>query len=354
MKINDTLINASCEDVIAELQRQLSINQIPYLQKTVNSAKNIQVQCPYHSNGQERRPSAGIRKTDGMFHCFACDTTHTLPEVISYVFGKDDMFGRWGMKWLIKNFTAVEVEEREDVEIDVERNNTTNKSSILDNSGNNQHNYVSEDELDSYRYYHEYWKERGIVDEDIIELFDLGYDKRTNCITFPNRDTNGNCLFVARRNVETKWFNYPKDVEKPLYGLYELYTYFDTFNPTHRNAEALDFSFGDDKPIGLNIPDKLYITESMIDCLLLWQSKKYAVALNGTGSELQFKQLRALPIRHYVLATDNDEAGKKAREKLRRNLPNKLITEIDFPKYIKDIGECTKQQIDNIDEWEVL
>lgn len=342
MLINDIMINASCEEILSELQRQLAINHIPYLQKSHDAGKNIQVQCPYHGNGQERRPSAGILKKDGTFHCFACGAVHTLPEVISYCFGKDDMFGKWGMKWILKNFATVKVEEREDVEIDLERNHTANKNNILDNSANNKHSsFVTEEELDSYRYYHEYWAERGIVDDDVIELFDLGYDKRTNCITFPVRDIDGNCLFVARRNVETKWFNYPKDVDKPLYGLYELHhAFMSDINPLYAFSELPKV--------------KLYITESMIDCLLLWQAGKYAVALNGLGNELQFKQLRELLIRHYVLATDNDESGRKARDRIKFNIPRKMFTEIDFPRAIKDIGECTKEQIQNIEKWEVF
>lgn len=342
MIVNDIMINASCEEILAELQRQLAINKIPYLQKIHDSGRNIQVQCPYHGNGQERRPSAGILKKDGTFHCFACGEVHTLPEVISYVFDKDDMFGKWGMRWILKNFATVKVEERADVEIDLERNHTTNKNSVLDNSADNKHSsFVTEEELDSYRYYHEYWTKRGIIDDDIIELFDLGYDKRTNCITFPVRDIDGNCLFVARRNVETKWFNYPKDVEKPLYGLYELHRAFlSEVNPLYAFSELHKV--------------ELYITESMIDCILLWQAGKYAVALNGTGSSEQFKQLRTLPCRHLILATDNDKAGKLAREKLRKALSNKLITEIQFPEYRKDIGECTSDEIQNIERWEIF
>ena len=332
MKINDTIINADCETVIAELQRQLAINNILYLQRTINGASNIQVQCPFHGNGQERHPSAGIRKSDGVFHCFSCDARHTLPEVISYCFGQNDMLGRWGMRWLLRNFSATSIEERKDVEIDFERNTSAHKDSSVDSSDTDKPiSVVSEEELDSYRYYHEYWTERGITNDDIIELFDLGYDIDTNCITFPNRDINGNCVFVARRNVKTKWFNYPKDVEKPLYGLYEL---------TYTGL--------------IHYADKVYITESMIDCLLLWQSGKYAVALNGLGSEEQIKILQQLSIRQYVLATDNDKRGLEARDRLRNALSNKLITEIDFPRYRKDIGECTRREIDNIDKWEVF
>ena len=138
LQIGDTIINAELSDVLGELQRQLAINHIPYLQKTIDGGRNIMIQCPYHGNGQERKPSAGIRKSDGIFHCFACHEVHTLPEVISYVFGWDDMFGQQGMKWLIRNFTAVRIEERQDVQIDLERNNTANKNNALGNNNSNK------------------------------------------------------------------------------------------------------------------------------------------------------------------------------------------------------------------------
>jgi len=339
MKINEIYINADLSDILSELRTQLTYNQIPYLQNIKDSGNNIMVQCPFHGNGQERKPSMGIRKSDGIAHCFACHEVHTFPEIISFCFGWDDMFGKQGMKWLVKNFGTVQIEERKDVEIDLERNNITSTNNALGDSDSDKPQWVSEEELDSYRYYHKYWGERGITDDDIIELFDLGYDRETNSITFPVRDIDGHCLFVARRNVRSKIFNYPKGVEKPLYGLYEL-----SERVNILQAHTGNFS--------------VFITESMIDCILLWQSKHYAVALNGTGSELQYEQLRKLPTRHLILATDNDKAGRLAKEKIRKNVSNKLITEIDFPSDIKDVGDLGKAKrfndIKNIKNWEVL
>lgn len=359
MQISDTIINAELSDVLGELQRQLAINHIPYLKKTIDGGRNIMVQCPYHGNGQERKPSAGIRKSDGIFHCFACHEVHTLPEVISYVFGWDDMFGQQGMKWLIRNFTAIRIEERQDVQIDLERNNTANKNNALGNNNSDKPQWVSEEELDSYRYYHIYWRQRGITDDNIIELFDLGYDKQTDSITFPVRDVDGHCLFVATRKVKQKIFSYPKGVEKPLYGLYELYYMVYAkggFGYTMNGPADGDKEYK--VTATMNFPTDLFITESMIDCILLWQAGHYAVALNGTGSELQYWQLRKLPVRHFILATDNDKAGRLAKDKIRQNVKGKLITKIEFPEDIKDIGDLGKAKrfndIKNIKDWEVF
>lgn len=322
MKINEVEFDADLEDIIDELQRQLKLNKINLLQETINTTNDIMVQCPYHSDGQENRPSAGIRKSDGMFHCFACNEVHSLPEVISYCFG-EDMFGKFGWRWLVKNFKRIEIEERKDLELDFERTRSSNNCNNRDDKI-----YVTEEELDKYRYYHPYWKKRRIVDDWLIELFDLGYDKATKCITMPNRDLDGNCVFVARRSVNTKYFNYPKGVEKPVYGLYEL-TKVGVIN--YHNLYGYSF-----------YPDEIIICESMIDALTCWQYGKYAVALNGLGTERQFDDLRRVPCRKYILATDNDKAGLQARKRLKKALYNKIITEYKLPKGKKDINDLEK------------
>ncbi len=317
MYLNNVQFNTDTENILLELKSQLNVNGIFLLEKIKDSGNDIMVTCPYHAGGQERRPSAGIRKSDGQFHCLACGETHSLYEVISYCFGHtDDILGKFGWNWLLKNFATVRIEERKPIDLHCERkrnNRSNNKSDSISDI-----HFVDEETLDSYRYYHPYWKKRGITDERIIELFDLGYDKATNCITFPVRDVNGRCLFVARRSTKTKYFNYPKDVEKPLYGLYELQSI---------QNEII-------------IKQEIIVCESMLDALSFWQVGKYAVALNGTGTELQYKQLRQLPCRKMILATDMDSAGMKAREKLRTQLTNKIVTEYIFPDGIKDVNQC--------------
>ena len=334
MLINGIQFNCELSDIISELQTQLRLNGIQLLQRATNTSKDIMVQCPYHGDGQEHRPSAGIRKSDGQFHCFACNETHSLQEVISYCFGHyEDAFGSFGWKWLNKNFASVQVEERKDVELDFGRSSGIHSNSNIKRSGVSDvgglcekvRQCVSEEELDRYRYTHPYWKKRGITDERIIELFDLGYDKSTDCITFPIRDVNGKCLFVARRSTKTKYFNYPQGVEKPVYGLFEIYQ------------------------LG-QFPKEIIVCESMLDALTAWQYGKYAVALNGLGNELQFKQLRDLPCRKLILATDNDKAGMKARDRIKSNVKNKIITEYVFPKDKKDLNELSFSEFEALEE----
>ena len=289
MRINDIEFNANLWDILTELKSQLQVNGIDLLGNMKQSGHNIQVCCPYHN---ERRPSAGIDMNTGIFHCFACQEVRSLEELIAFCFGHgDDM--KFGWNWLLKNFLTISVEERNEIPIDIDRKVLYNVS--------NDREYISDEELDKYRYIHPYMYKRGLTDE-VIETFDIGYDENTRCITFPVRDKSGGTLFIARRSVNSKFFNYPKEAEKPLYGLYELY-------------QQRVF------------PSAVIVCESMLDALSFWTVRKYAVALNGLGNELQFKQLRELPCRELILCTDMDEAGTKARERIRKNIKNKIIAE---------------------------
>ena len=343
MIINGVIFNTDLMDIIQELKAQLEINGIHMFAKMFDSGDDVMVCCPYHKDGQERKPSAGIRKTDGTFHCFACGETHSLPDVVSYCFGWNDPFGTHGYKWLAKNFSALEVESRDDIEIDLERNNISNKSSVLDNRGNNKSFYLTEEELDSYRYVHPYMYERGLTD-NVIELFDIGYDKKTNSITFPVRYWGsmnfGKCMFIAKRRIDYKRFDLPTNIEKPLYGLYELWL----------DMQIGAFNGGRGRNATIKPASEIYVCEGLFDCLRLWCNGKYAVA--GFGclfSNYQIKLLEGLPTRNLILALDNDEAGRQATNRLKAALPYKLITQVVLPEGRKDIGECTDEELLNME-----
>lgn len=314
MIINNVPFETDLMSILEELRSQLSANGINLFHAMRDTPDNIQVCCPYHKGGQERRPSAGIKKSDGIFHCFTCGETHTLQEMISHCFGRsDDIVGAFGWEWLLKNFLTVSIEERKSLNLDFLRNPPEKNAS-----------FISDDELDKYRVYHPYMWKRKMTPE-VVEIFDIGYDNDTRAITFPVRDIKGRCLFIARRSVVTKFFNYPAGAEKPVYGLYEL--------------SQLE-----------RYPAEVIICESMIDAIYFWTVGKYAVALNGLGNELQFKQLREMPCRKFILCTDSDDAGMRARARIRKNIRNKLITEYVLPEDRKDANDCTPEELLSLKE----
>lgn len=310
--INGTVINVEVGEILLELRKQLAAQGVQRFQKITDSGKDIMTQCPYHKGGQERRPSAGIRKSDGLFHCMACQETHSLTEVIAHCFGYTDPMVGW--RWLQKHFISVGQEQRKPLDLNLERNVPKFATE-----------YVSEDVLDKFRYLHPYMYKRGLNDK-IIELFDIGYDRDTECITFPVRDIHGNTLFVARRSVKTKYFNYPSGAEKPLYGIYEL-----SKNPSK----------------------EVIVCESMLDALVCWVWGRPAVAMNGLGTDLQFKQLSQLNCRKLILATDNDDSGRRARTRIKSKVRGKLVTQFDYASYPagkKDMNDLTEDEFRNLRE----
>lgn len=329
IKLQDTYIQTDTQSVLDVLKFDLAQHGVNRFHIFRNNGENVQTNCPFHKNGQERKPSFGVNGEIDKCHCFACGWSGTIEEMISELYGYQDE-GKFGKRWLIKRFNTVEIETRPNIMEGFNGRNIKNdilggrcSSNICDKISNNQDSFIDDEELAKYRYIHPYMYERK-MDDRVIEIFDVGYDKETECITFPIRDKNGNCLFIARRSVNTKFFSYPQGVEKPLYGLYELY--------------QLD-----------EFPKEIYICESMIDAITIWtHCDKYAVALNGLGNDLQFSQLNNMPNRTFILATDNDSAGIKARIRLKKYITNKIIKEIILPSNRKDINECTYNEFENI------
>lgn len=274
----------------------------------MSGSNNIMTTCPFHKGGQERKPSFGISKIDGTCHCFTCGWAGSLPEMISAVFGYEDG-GSYGEKWLSRNFLALSVEVRKPLQINMSRE----RPSILAQAPG-----FTEQELDSYRYIHPYMYERGLTDE-IIEEFDIGYDMRSTAITFPCYYADGTPAFIARRSVKTKYFNYPEDVKKPVYGAERFY------------RQEYDFAV---------------ICESIFNALTCWKWGLPAVALLGTGAQEQYEILRNMPVRKFILGLDPDEGGRRGANKLRQILgKTKIITEFAIPEGV-DINDLDEKVLE--------
>lgn len=66
---------------------------IYYFKNIRKTSDNLLVTCPFHKGGQENKPSAGIRLTEGSkisigtFHCFTCGETMGLSQVVKQLLG---------------------------------------------------------------------------------------------------------------------------------------------------------------------------------------------------------------------------------------------------------------------------
>lgn len=318
IKLQDTIIQSDTQYVLDMLKFDLAQHGVDRFHQFRRNGDNIQTSCPFHKNGQERKPSFGVNGEIDKCHCFSCGWAGTIEEMISELYGYQDE-GKFGKSWLIKRFNTIEIESRPNILEGLNvRNNVRNinvySSNINRNYDSNDNTrYITEEELDKYRYIHPYLYERGLTDE-IIERFDIGYDRERKEITFPVRDIEGRCVFVAGRSVERKFFRLPQGLNKPLYQGYRFY------DGTYKVA---------------------YITESFLNCLTCWKYDKPAMAMIGTGNQKQYEILNKLPVREYILAFDPDEAGRKATERFRKNVHGKIIKELVYPdnRDINDLQE---------------
>lgn len=319
---------ASVKDIVQQLRLEVRAGGSDLLRDVKSTNRNIMVTCPFHGGGNEKKPSCGISTIDtkdgtrkypaGTAHCFTCAFTGDLAEFVSGVLGRQDK-GMEGYKWITSRFASVTVEQRKPLQLDMTRGRKGKAESVPK---------VSEEELASYRFMHDYMYYRKLNDK-VIDYFDVGYDKKTDSLTFPVHDLNGDVLFVQRRSVGTKSFMNESVAEKGkvVYGLYHVYK-------------------------NLSWAEEVYICESIIDALTCWVHRVPAVAIMGAlPTNHQLDLLAKLPIKKYVIALDNpltDEAGSKGTTRLADSLSkNKIINYLKFPQDVKDVNQMTKEQFDN-------
>lgn len=337
LEVNGLTIETTPAQILEDLKLQCERNGVYYFRSIKPGNDNIQFSCPFHSEGQEKHPSAGMSTVKmfrrngrpvpaGTVHCFTCGYTAELAEFVSNVFGRMDG-GFYGNQWLKKNYTTSLVVTREPLRLDMSRGAKVEHPIV-------HATYVSEKELDSYRYYHDYMWKRGLT-EELVELFDIGYDRERKALTFPVHDAEGRVPFLQTRSVGTKFHHYEKDVTKTnyLYGEYE------------GRREYPD-------------AEQWLVTESVLNALTWWRyvtpsTGIPAVALMGVGGGEQYNLLEKLPGRTLILGLDPDKAGETASEKIFRLLRRKkVVKRLDYPDWMyqqkKDINDI-QEEVVNLD-----
>lgn len=297
-----------------------------YFKDIKRTGDNLMVTCPFHKGGQERKPSAGIRITEspkvsvGTFHCFTCGEEMGISQVVEKLLGnlydEDEVESRFQLK--LKSIQASLIKEK------------VPDLFVLPNP--NEFTY-NEKELRNYRIKtHPYLENRRIT-EDTIRAYDIGYDINNRQITFPIRDVYRYCLGVGRRSIDRKEYRYPPGMSKPLYGIYEL-------------------------------PKKvvhLWVVEGPFNLWSLYGWGKNGVALLGTGTESQYRQLLNIDCVDYVLALDPDDAGRKGIFKLAKFLhrykkDNIYVALIPERKDINDLtyNEFNTLEAISIEQWKYM
>ena len=163
----------------------------------------------------------------------------------------------------------------------------------------------------------------------VVEAYKVGFDPEDNTVLFPVRGMDGKVAFYKGRSIVGKHFYNAKDIDKnsKIFGLWEL------CNESLLGVEPSSES-------------EIWITESEIDTLSLISYGVPAISIMGSHiSEEQCKELERSPFRRFVLATDNDEAGRKGASQIKRLLIPKgfRFTNLRWHTDLKDINDLVKQ-----------
>ena len=323
-----TPVVATVEQVIEDLKLERFEDGL--LREINNTGSDLMCTCPFHKGGKENKPSCGVllrekldknRKYEaGTVHCYTCGYTADLPQFIADLLGLSSPVQ--GFKWLVARYNY-SVAEREPLELNLYRGQAEKVS------------YMDEAEVE--RFYQELLKSGAACDylngralpNWLFDTFKLGFDPADRVVLFPVRDMSGRVAFYKGRSLVGKHFYNAKDIDKSslIFGLYEL------CNERFAQGKA-------------TTDDEIWITESEIDALSLIAQGQYAVAIMGSHiSDAQCKELESTPFRRFVLALDNDEAGRKGAAQIKRMLIPKgfRFTNLSWDTDLKDINDLIKQ-----------
>lgn len=319
-----TPIVATVEQVVADLKLERFDEGL--LREINNTGSDLMCTCPFHKGGKENKPSCGVllrEKVDknrkyeaGTVHCYTCGYTGDLPQFVADFLGLTSPVQ--GFKWLVSRYNYSSA-EREPLELNLYRGQAEKAS------------YMDEAEVE--RFYQELKKsstaleylKRRALPSWIIDAYKLGFDPEDGVVLFPVRDMSGKVAFYKGRSLVGKHFYNAKDIDKTsqIFGLYEL------------------LAEGKASP-----ESEIWITESEIDALSLVGQERYAIALMGSHiSEAQCRELENTPFRRFVLALDNDEAGRKGAAQIKRLLIPKgfRFTNLRWDVDLKDINDLIRQ-----------
>lgn len=314
INVNGMEIDTTYQQLLIDLKGSLMCNGIFLLNDIKPTGDNIMITCPVHKDGHEHKPSCGVSIVPkyqgskiiepGTVHCFTCGYTAPLTSFISNCFGYKDG-GIFGNKWIKAQYNTGLTPKTRKVELNLSRQPITRGE--LPN--------VPEEVLQGYRFTVNYMYSRGLTD-DIIEQFDIGYDHKDDCITIPVPNLKGEVKWLQRRSIIGKRYYIPSGINKT------------------------DYLLGASEVLKLKLyKQPVYIVESPFNMLTLWKLGLPAICIFGTGGGNQYKMLNKLPIRHYIIALDPDEAGKKGSRKLLHNLgKTKLLSNVNYIDQ-RDINE---------------
>ena len=281
--------------------------------KLSRKGDELYLACPFHSNGQERTPSASFKLKGehlGEFYCFGCKTRGYLSSILTKLFGSKTK----ALLWLQENFKTLDIDKKRDVhKVALEAPSVTQEFelplTLLDNHTS-------------------YFSSRGIPDE-LVKKYRLMYSPKRDAIIFPVWEENKIIFYQIRylsSNASLKWY-IPEGATAKVFG-----------------KEFI-------KPTG-----PVYVCESCFNALTFAKFGYNACAMFGARYDDTRFELLDLSNMKFIIAYDGDDAGRKNAKELAKFLKKsgRLVEILNMPdkKDINDFANLTQEEFDiKIKEW---
>ncbi|MBC9786441.1 toprim domain-containing protein [Heliobacterium chlorum] len=182
---------------------------------------------------------------------------------------------------------------------------------------------LDSDILIPFQYRHPYMEEVRGISENMQRAFQIGYDRKRKAITFPWFDRAGNLVNIKFRSVRDK-----------------IFWYYEGGQPIRDHIYGLNYVVRLKK-------EQVFIVESEIDAITLWQSGFGAIALGGAHlSSRQRDLIIQSPITELIIASDNVLPGKRLSESIIKCLGGYLsLKTMEIPTCAKDINELIPDKL---------
>lgn len=283
-----------------------------------SGGSNVITTCPFHKGGQERKPSFSINLDEGLFHCFTCHEAGDIKKMLQML-GVPE--------------TRIELETSV-IGPALEQNRQLQKlrktNFHVDKDPFKAEFILPESLLGVYDWMPTSLVEKGF-DVSLLREMNIGFDRKTDRITYPIRDMYGNLAGISGGTIVPGTFPKYKVYEGQRRGSDGQWKHsdfgvgFDEMFPTYRmeNHNYL-WNFHQVWPRLSQMSDgsgTLYIVEGFKACLWMIQhGYPNTVAIMGTSlSENQQRMIHRLGCT-VVLCLDNDAPGRRATLRIGRQL----------------------------------
>ena len=271
--------------------------------------------CPFHSN--RHTPSFAVSYSKGLYVCYnpSCDAAGTILDLVKEV-------GR------LNDYEAIRLINSH--KVDTEKTFDDQLADLLDDKPEFVEFPQSKldelhKELCNSQVAKDYFKTRGIG-EDSIQHFKLGYSDSQGMVTVPIHSPDGTPVGLVGRSISEKKFKNSTQLPK---------------NKTMFNIHRAKREGG-----------TIIVTESCFDAIKLYEAgyPNGVATLGGSMSNENIETLNKYATK-IIIATDNDEAGRKLGQIIVDKLRNKDVYwasmgyGIVYPEGKKDLGDLNNDEI---------